>query len=294
MNEIVAVYILHTFSEGMCIVIKDAFKVIIDLGIEEHLSVFDNIILNDDNITEEGLQDVFIYTLNNILTNLLSIHLIEINEHEITLNEKVQLLKALIDVQNLDDYSNITAVVETDLDTIKKFSEIVSQLTLLRSTDVYRIVQCIDPIMLDLLRGYIYNKDAEAERKSKQFSSLQINIINNLKLFKQWLKINQNTKDIIPYGLHMVNSFVLVGQPFFSYIPYINKDLENESPNPNLIGLNILSVIYMSDEYCNPIECYRNNSEKLLDNLDLIKKVEASLVIILQSFDNFKKSDSNG
>ena len=293
MNETIAVYILHTFSEGMCIVIKDAFKVIIDLGADESIYVFDDLILNDDNTTEETLQDLFILTLNNQLTNLLNIHSIIVNEHEITLNEKVQLLRALIDVQNLDDYSNIIAVVESYLDPIEKFSEIVSQLTLLRSTDVFRIVESVDPITLDLLKGYVYSKDIEAERKSKQLSRLQLNIINNLKSFKKWLESDSNTKDLMPYGIHMINSFVLPGQPFNSYIPYISKDLENQTPNPNLIALNILSVIYISDEYNSPIECYRNNSEKLLDNLDLIKKVEASLLLVFQSFDNFKKSDLN-
>ena len=164
----------------------------------------------------------------------------------------------------------------------------LSQNSLLRITDVYRIIESIDSQFFDTLKQLIDEKD-----NTYSYTKEQKNIIDNIKIFKKFCIDRKD--DPLPVGIQMIESGIYIGDYFKNYIGYFEKHLEDllkDKTNASIprISLDILSVLLISiDGYKNTIDTFRNNSDYMFDKLTDITNIDNTILKLNSFFDSYKK-----
>lgn len=286
LNEIVDIYIKNTFNDNVQYLIYETFRLLDEFNLGDKESDFIELIMYNEFIDDNTLQDSFINELNININNIIEAHGIILNQHEVSLQEKIYILDVLNQLQYLNDYTEVLSILESDLDSIEKLSEICSQLSLLRKLDIYRIIENIDNNTLDTLKSFIYGKVTNTDILNSKYSDKQKNIINNIKLFKQYLDIKNLT--VQPAGIQMVEMYVRVGMLFENYLEYINDNVIDLN-NTKTTSLNILSILLISlDGSTNPLLLFKQYSNKIIDDMKYITPIYNQLVIYNSEFEKFK------
>lgn len=287
MNDAILLYVASTYHDDLGRIVVEAIHLLHaynDQTLEARLL---DILMSDEETTSEAVQDGFLEVLHQHLDRVLEAHSLRLNPEEATLNDKVATLDVFYRIQDLDDYSNILPILESTLDPYEKLAEIMMQMTQhIRQTDVYRLMLDFRPEVLDCVRTMIYAKKQYTMEDLPAYTAEQKTIIENIRLFKRFCETKALPK--IPIGIQMVESFVIVGQPFKAYLPYLTNAFTEQQLE--FTALNILSVLLISsDGGYQPLMTYRDYSHQLLDTVNFITRVDVYISQFTGLFDRFKQ-----
>lgn len=234
-----------------------------------------DIAMSTGSVSSDESTDKFTLKLNEGLDYILEQHSIKLVE-EATIFEKNELLYALAYIQNLEDYSAIIAILESLESDEEQLAIILSDLCQLEQIKIMSIVENFNPNILKDLKLFIYGKEKEAI----QVSDLDTKIVNNFKLFTQIA--GQDT-----LGYQLVETGIVVGVKFETYLPYVSDLIKQGSPKQ--IAASILSIIYLSqDGFNNPLLLFRKHSFTLLEDLNLVSNVEVEVIKLVAQLEELK------
>jgi len=276
MDELIESFIEDNYTEGLQEEILRSFSL---FDFFEYNDIYGNFI---DLLTDLSNRDIgtvqlnFTVELNKHLDYVLKQHTIEVTD-ETTIYEKNEIITALARLLKLDDYTSTISLLESFETDEEILSLILSDNCLLPDTKIMTLIDRFDPSMLKTLKEYIYSKEKDED------NNINIDILTNVKLF---FKLFTNNS----IGLNLVRSNILIGEPFETYLQYVEGDLI--TPDNNTTALNILSVIILSsDGYESSLVTYSNYALRLLQDLNKVGTIEAIVINLISKFEEFKKAN---
>lgn len=282
MDPVIEAYIEQTFHPEKCQIIIQIFDVLEAFAYPDYQSPYVNLIMTMDNYNQQDVQDHFTTLLHEQLDYVVHAHLIRLNEAT-PLWEKVNICEALAKIQNLDDYSNIAVVLESELDPEEKMADVLSQCCALTVHGLLPYIFNVEDSVLKQLKKYIQEKEETEGVTLTSFTELQKKIIKNLRSFKAFLEEEKRHA----VGIFLLENNVLIGQPLERYVPFVDECLR--ASDYEQVALDIYSLILLTDEgFNNPIHHFKKHTGLLLDDLHSISKVDILVNQIAGRFEMFK------
>ena len=235
-----------------------------------------DLLQTEQDLSHEDLFDQVLASVVKSIDFIIGNHQIRLNP-EVSLRQKVDLLNGLYELGKRENYDDIESELNTFNDDLIQFATIMTMVSPLEMTEVLTLVEFIDPKFLSVLKKHIEDVSSE---ETTEFAKKQKVIFENLAIFQLCFK-NNFVDTLIDHG-------ILVGGDFSLYLSYVGDHLVVDSDEET--ALNILALLMMSEDGSqNPLEIYREYSEKILHQLQRISKVETLLMHYYGQFIEFRK-----
>lgn len=272
MDTLLNQYISSILPDNLAAEVKRSIDLLESFDVPDYDLNMLNIITFED-WSVANIHDLFVDEVNRMMNYVLSEHGIILHQN-VSLRQKNELAEALFIIQDCERYDDIINLLDTELDPEEKFAEIVSLNSSLTVSDVFTMIESFDPILLDRLREVADIKHLSMESIDiQQIERISI-ITNHLRLFKKYI----GDKDAL--GLTLISANVLLAMPLKMYLPFI-ADRFKTSDTLQLV-LDIYSFIAITLEgHLDPLTCYRSNSHLLLDDINMITRVDIGIVKIV-------------
>lgn len=243
-----------------------------------------SLLMDQYNQSPEDIYDKFILIIRQKQEVVLQAYNLLLSP-DATLAQRNIILRALFELQFLEDYSPVLNILDAELLPEEQFAEIIAQHSTLTPSDVLVLVERLDPTVLKTLRTYIDQKiGIDTVRPEDEQKALQT-LLTKLKLFRRFLK------DQTCLGITMVKQEMLLFRPLAQYLPFIHDAFK--SGNPTLLAIDIYSFLLLTQEgKDNPLEAFRQWSYLMLDDLDLVIKVDVQLTKLINDFERFRLKDA--
>lgn len=277
MDELIGAFLESYLTDEFREEVERSFALFDFFEYNQAYSSFVDLLNDQSNISSDEMKDRFVNELNDKLDYMLLQHTIKLVDTATTY-ERNEILTSLAHIQKLEDYTGIIRILESMIDDYETLAIILSDSTLLGKEDILLLIESFDPSMLRTLKQYIYQKEEEAAVSDE----VSLNLVDNFKIFCLYA----GNKHI---GANVLQNGVLIGDRFGTYLPYVQEYLV--TPNDvEATALNILSLILLSiDGYNSTLLVYRKYSYQLLQDLNLVSKVEVKVLDHIAKFTEFKK-----
>lgn len=276
MDELIREFIERTFIDEMKMDLYDVFSLFDKFQYKDTDDSLLNILTQESIMSSDDLQDGFISSINEKLDYLLEQHTVKLIDG-VSIHNKIQILTALFTVQDLEDYTPISNILEDlEEDDNFKFASIVAILSSLENTYAMELIDSIHCDLLSRLKEYICSKEKEIELISNR------EFINTIKQFFSYIKTTSST------GSEILKARFKLGETFCTYLTFVKEDII--ALDIKQTATNFLSVLMLSsDGQKSPLLTYREHSQEVLDDLNLISKVEIDLSNIYSGFLEYKR-----
>lgn len=282
MDPLIETYIHRTFHPETVDSIAHSFRLMDAFELQDYEQDFVELLMVEDMDLAQNVQDRFTTLLHIKLDKIIHAHLLLLNDAA-TLYEKNAIAEGFLNIQELEDYSNIIIVLEAGYDPEEKLAQILSQCCTLQPLAIEILIERFDPATLDMLKTYIYNKEANDGKIMTSFTELQKKIIKNLRTLKAF------TAGKSCLGLMLMNAGMLIGQPLERYMPFVDDSMRNNDYDQ--LALDVFSLILLTDEgFNNPVITFRKRSGLLLDNIMQISRVDALVAQLSAAFETYKSN----
>lgn len=111
----------------------------------------------EDTFHREQFQDSFYNKVVEYTDLVFKHHMIQL-EPSTPLRYRVEVLRTLYDIQELDDYTPVLLSLESSLDPVEKLCFIIGHISSLPEEEAMTYVEHVDPIVLDNMYRYICSK----------------------------------------------------------------------------------------------------------------------------------------
>ena len=288
MDPLIEAHITTAYAPEVGVCMFEGFALLDNFEVQDYSLEFVSLLMSAGESHKEDIVDGFRMLLVKWLDYVLKHHMVELTE-DCPLRKKVQVLSALYQLQDLEDYTTVAICLEADQDPLEKFAFLISDLTELTEEDVLEITEHVDPLTLDNLYKYAVLKGAgdEVESFLNKDNKDIVEKLNLLKLF--------NKKENL-LGNVLLENGALPNKPFVNYLPYIQGYFEEVSKYKDGLELakEVLSLLYISsDGKTRPFEVYKENSSKLFTIMSTITKVDVALLTIVGQFTAFEEAYKN-
>lgn len=278
MDELISAFLDNYLTDEFREEVLRSFDLFDFYEYHQAYSGFIDLLTDQSNMSSDDLKDRFIIELNSKLDYILEQHTIILIDTATT-HQRNEILTSLAHIQKLEDYTGIIRLLESFTDDHETLAIILSDSTLLSSEDIMSIVKEFNPSMLQTLKTYIYQKEEETTVSEE----LNLNLIDNFKIFCKYT--GNNT-----LGAEFLKNSVLIGDRFSTYLPYAQDSLV-VSTDIEVTSLNILSLILLSiDGYNSPLLVYRKYSYQILNDLNMVSKVEIKILDHIAKYSEYKKA----
>ena len=177
---------------GNCL--KDALVIFDSYNVNDHEFPLQNLMYGSvDNIDPSETLDRFVNTIKNFLFVLGENFGLSFYE-EIDIYDLVTVFQTLLEVEYYLDHDQILRAIESDdesMETLANIFEIVSNLS---SSWTFSKILSIEPALLTKIRDTHYTKSVameEVETEQTKDEKIQLNQINNLKLYREFTNNDQ-------------------------------------------------------------------------------------------------------
>ena len=267
---------------GNCL--KDALVIFDSYNVNDHEFPLQNLMYGSvDNLDPSETLDRFVNTIKNFLFVLGENFGLSFYE-EIDIYDLVTVFQTLLEVEYYLDHDQILRAIESDdepMETLANIFEIVSNLS---SSWTFSKILSIEPALLTKIRDTHYTKSVameEVETGQTKDEKIQLNQINNLKLYREFT----NNDQLVCFKLirrgHNLNT------DFKTNVQYIRNHLEYAEP-ANLVA-EIVGILYFSaDTTTDPIMGFKTHSDYLFDDLKRITQVDSEVSQLVSKFLNYK------
>lgn len=270
---------IQTYTDDFQVEIHRAFSIFESFEHNNAYQGFNDILMNESNLTTDMMHDQFTQELHEQLNFVLKQHSIQLVESA-TIYEKNEICTALFSFQNLEDYTGIIRTLESFDPDEAQLSWILGDLCALNESQILSLLETFNPRMLKTMKMFIYKK----EESQGVPVTLNEKLMKNLRLFSQVFGAET-------LGAQLVRSQILVGERFETYLDYIQDVVVGKDPADT--AMNLLSVIFISsDGFNSPLTVFRKSSYQILQDLDLVTKVESQMLSLIAKLDEYKQAES--
>lgn len=285
MDDVITPYITSTYPIELAGRMDEAFSILREFNYPELEAPYIDLIMNEEFMGDDALQDAVYQTLVNQLDVVISHYLIDVNKEEISFNQRVEILQTLDLIYHSLDYDDIIMVLESTPDATDAFKTIISNLSTLSISDLDVVILEVSPWAAISLKNHIYQTSPDILDPNHRYSVEERAVVQRIKDFKTYSAQKDPNADI-PLGCLFLENCVLAAQSFERYLPYIKGMFEGT--DYRRLGLDILSLILLSKQSLNPIDCYREYARSFFDDLSSISRVEVAITYWLGEFNHYE------
>lgn len=265
MEDLITIFIDTYYSDEFKQEVERSFGLFEFFEYNQAFQPFVDILMNESNLDQASMNDMFVQKLHEGLNYILQEHQIKLIDVA-TIHEKNEILLALAHVQNLVDYTPVIRTLETFEPDEIQLSSILADISMLDQFKIMELIESFNPGILQTLKNFIYEKEKDTTAEE----------LTNPKLIKH-LRLFASVFGETPLGVQMARGQLRIGERFETYIDFIQDGIL--SPDEKQTALNILSVIFLSsDGFNSPLLVYRKYSYQLLQDLNLVSRVEIHLL----------------
>lgn len=275
LDDAVVSYIMDSYTPQLADELLRSFELLFAFDKSFSESEFVELILDKGNQDNDNLMDVIIAKLKGKLNYIL-------NEHTIKLQPETdffiynEILSALMLIQSLDDYTDIAVILESQLDKEEKLATVIANVSTLRETDIYPVIESFSEDLLTSILTLAYEREKTSSNKERDLIDKIMDRVHLLQKF-----IGDNTA----LGITFIKHNIRVAEPFHMYLSHITDYLPNVKNIPQK-ALDILSVLMISsDGYNLPLVSFRKYSHLLSMDLVTTSKIDAAITAILGDFE---------
>ncbi|MEG3033882.1 MAG: hypothetical protein RR877_00110 [Aurantimicrobium sp.] len=236
-----------------------------------------------DNIDPSETLDRFVNTIKNFLFTLGENFGLSFYE-EIDIYDLVTTFQTLLEVEYYLDHDQILRAIEAEdepLETLANIFEIVSNLN---TSWTFSRILSIEAALLTKIRDTHYTKSVameDVEPEQTKDDKIQLNQINNLKLYREFTANDQLVCFKLIRRGHNLDT------DFKTNVQYIRNHLEFAKPED--LVTEIVGILYFSsDTTVDPIMGFKTHSEYLFDDLKKITQVDSEVSQLVSKFLNYK------
>jgi hypothetical protein len=279
MDLMIEGYVKDNFHPDMATEIFRTMEIFDNFDLRDYELALKDIVIGADESIPEETHDRFINQLQIKQNYILQQHSVIVND-DIKIGEANELLDAFLLIQDLADYVPVLVVLESDMEDIEKFIEIMSQLSMLTTEDIFPLIQSFSPSLLENMKKYAYQKELN-NNEMQPYSEEERRILDNFKLFRLFVK-NRHAA-----GIQLLTSGILIGQTLADYLPYVGNELKKEDKVQ--VSLDIISLLLLTkDGYNNPIKAFREMDQRLFDDVADNMRIDTIIMQGIGEFEAFK------
>lgn len=284
MDEIISDYIKKEFCSDVVTVLIECFILFEKFAMQYYQGDLLEIISSYSNSDPSDVKDRFISKIKEKINLVYSEHSLEI-EDDIPLGKHVELLNGLYNIMELEDYSSIISIIESNKDPEEKVSLILAEFTTFSESECYTFIKSVDNIFIEKLKTFIVQRQKILNKSTYGIPDESKKIYANFKKFRDYYRETIST-DFKPIGEILIEADVIVGREFEAYKAYLNDVLANTEEKTLLF--NIISFLMLTKEGNeNLILCYKNNAIKFFTDISLISKFDSLVQTTLNDFNAY-------
>jgi len=241
-----------------------AFGLMEDYDYKDIYSDMIGAILNIDVSTMDAVLETIDKKTHSILNYILKEQYITLNS-DTPLDHKLDILRALYDIQHLDLYETLAKIAYSSDDVEEVLSMIVEELTGLDYTDVMIDIEIVDGRLLPYLRIFI-------DSRLVSYIDSNMETIERLKIFFKVVGDDNLAKILLDHNLALNSELA-------AYLTYIDGVATNtlHKMTINIMGM----ILYSGVSYSDLLSVFRSNSETLIGDLSTITKVDIEMSKIM-------------
>ena len=282
MEQMLEDYTEETFYPDYVNEINRSFDLLDKFNYTDIYSPFVAILMEYDISPPESVKDRYLSQLFKMLDEVLLAHKLSL-DYNVSLYIRNEFLDALYSFQYLNDYSSIQSILETEKDTKEKFSEIISYLSSLSETQCLDSINEFDDDLINNIREYVLQKNESTETTHEEYIKENQPILDNIILFKKYLKDKNAT------GFDFIKSGVMVGLPFKSYLNTFKNHFDENVNEDNAI--NLVSLLLISkDGFHDTLTTYNTYVSEFVHDTLSITKMSSFTLKIIDQFQTYKRS----
>lgn len=288
MDPLIDAHITTAYTPEIGVCMYEAFALFSNFDIPEYEQRFVSLLVSEENMHKEDLADGFRAIIVEYLDMVLTAHHVYVTE-TCGLRHRVNIVSALYDVQNRDDYTILARGLESDESAEEKLAFVVSELTSVPVSEILEQIDHVEPLFIDKLYAFCTQHEKGTDDDLFLTKEVKENL-DNLRKFKQFLNGDE------PLGISLLKNGAIPNQPFTNYLPYIDSAFEgvSTSTNPLPIAKDVLSLLYLSgDGRLKPFDVYRTYSTQLFDDPLVISKVDVQLLRLVGEYNGFLQALKN-
>lgn len=280
MDNVILNWFYNNFSQEENLLYNECFNI---FDYYEIIYINDQLInlvsceqLEDKNLINKEIKNL----INDTLDTIINQQDIFLNTNEdIFIVEKVNLIKTLLLIQNIDEPTNILALLETDLDDNEKFNEIISRHSELTTIRLEEIIDRIGIFVLNSIKELLYKKEKQ-KYSLEDNVELERKIIKKLKLYKNYI----DNDNLLAFKLFTDNS-ISVGNSLKYYLDLATGEISGKLEE---IADNLLSIILLTKEgYNNSYKTYKDNLELLKIPKEHIQELNQVMLNKVTNFEDY-------
>lgn len=281
LNEITAYYIEITFQEELKKIIYSSFSLLEAFGKTFYEDKYVDLISKTDTTDNDFKRDNFILKLKKDIYELLTEHSIYIQDDaEITLNELNEIAHFLFIVQRLEDYTEVSYIINSELSNKKKLIALISRYSFLSEIRLMELLGVVEYSLINALKTFIEDKHPEEEE------SIDRKRLRHIKHFSNFID-NTDCLGITLYnnGYTNVTLKELTSLLTMDISGYIDKIIVTKSAQASLDVLSLL--ITTKDDYNIPMLKFNKNISLFTNKSENITKLSNTIINMLNDFNSY-------
>lgn len=278
MDELLALFMESNYTEELCDEINRTFGLIEFFQYKDAYSGLIDIVTQEGDTDKNAMHDMFIQEIHAKLNYMLKQHTITLI-NTATIMQKNEILLALAHIQNLEDYTSIILTLESFDPDEEQLASILEGLTMMDQHTIMTLVEEFDKSLLKKLKDYIYLD----ESRQPHLAKIHYSLLEHYKLFNKVYGVEN-------VGSQLVMAGMSPGEHFTTYMGYLDDPVIGKTDEATAI--NMLSLIYLSaDGYNSPLLIYRKFSLDVLQDLNLVSKIEVHILNMIAVLAEHKKAN---
>jgi hypothetical protein len=282
MDNLIKEYILTKYMPELQIELFRAFNFFTLYNYVDHELPFINLLMAEDLNETQELQDQFIHIVFSQQETIFKAHLLTVSDHA-TLFERNELLEVFLQIQNLQDYSHIEAILHSTKDPVHATALVIEKLSSLTELQALDVLMEIDTLAFEQLKNYVSKQTLLRNSTTKTYTEIGQKIVNNMRDF---ISFTEN-KNLL--GRVLMDDGVLLDQPIPRYKNYFkNNILDNKDQKET--ALQILSVLYLEEKGIDrPLESFREYASLFFSDITTISQMEHQINTVVAEYTTFLK-----
>lgn len=283
LSEEILSYISVTYAKEEQVDIFSSFDLLDQFGNKFYEQKYIELISRYDSISTSDKRDNFLLLLTKDVLDIVVQHGLNVNfDSNPSLEEINEICHFLYIVQNIEDYSFVTYVVNSGMSDKEKICNLLVHFTLLSKHRCMELIEDSCEVIADVIAKYVADKDIGVEKIDKKH-------MDNYNIFLEFIG-NQDCLGRLFFsdGLTTLNLEDLSNFIDFELDLYVDSLFKI---NDAKAALDILSILLLCrDSWEMPMIKFKQNSSLFSSNLEHVTKLSYMLLAMLGDFNAFRES----
>lgn len=265
MDDIIDTYIQGKFSPEMAEEIYQCFGIFRIFNYLDPIDRINELLLRESVIDPDSIQDTFTVILDDAQDYLLDKHTIVVSE-DASLSLKNAMLRALFQLQSLEDPLPVLRIIESMATDEEKFARIFEHMTTIPGIEFLSVFTQVRPSALRLLSELLYSQENNQSTGSPAMEALRKNLI----AYKAVFGVNAAVRTIL-------DADVIIGEKFELYLP-IFQDLREEITDEQMLLETLLFLLLYSEDGSNAsIAVFEQYADQIVTDLNDSVRISRAL-----------------